>query len=415
MNPERSETTMERSEVVVIGGGIHGVGVAQAAAAAGYEVLLLEERDIAAGTSSRSSKLIHGGLRYLESRQFGLVHESLSERKILCRIAPELVKLVPFYVPVYNDTTRRPWELRAGLSLYAMLGHLRKQARFSSVPRSEWDALDGIETNGLQAVFRYYDGQTDDAALARAVLRSAEELGARVEVPATFVGAEQTSAGWRVRYTDGGTGAEKTCDCLALVNAAGPWVERVREGIEPKMSGFALDLVGGTHIELDQPLPKGVYYCEAPRDRRAVLIIPWKGRTLVGTTEQPFTGDPAAIAPTTAEIEYLGETLRHYFPRYAGKRVDAWAGLRVLPRGEGSAFSRPRETTLVVDDDARPRAVAIYGGKLTGYRATAERVMNLLERSLPARTRRGETRELPLTPQDRREGQPRERVRDRVR
>jgi len=389
----------ESSEVIVIGGGIHGVGVAQAAAAAGYEVLLLEERAVAAGTSSRSSKLIHGGLRYLESWQIGLVHESLSERAILCRIAPELVKLVPFFVPVYRETTRRPWELRAGLSLYAVLGHLRQSARFRAVPRREWDTLDGLELDGLQAVFSYHDGQTDDAALARAVLRSAQELGARAQIPGRFLGAERKGDRWRVRYTDE-VGSERTCECLALVNAAGPWVERVREAIEPRMPGFALDLVGGAHVELEGELHSGVYYCEAPRDHRAVLVIPWKGRTLVGTTETPYTGDPAAIEATASEIEYLEETLRHYFPRHTGKRVDAWAGLRVLPRGKGKAFDRPRETTLVVDDRARPSAVAIYGGKLTGYRATAEKVARLLERSLPTRARRADTRELRLQPRD---------------
>ncbi|HKQ30418.1 MAG TPA: FAD-dependent oxidoreductase, partial [Burkholderiales bacterium] len=147
-------------DIVVIGGGIHGAGVAQAAAAAGYSVLALEKTALAAGTSSRSSKLIHGGLRYLESGRLRMVRESLHERAVLLRIAPELVRLVPFYLPIYPDTRRRPWQIAAGLSLYALLGGLARDNRFVRVPRAEWDDLEGLDMHRLQCVFRYYDGQT---------------------------------------------------------------------------------------------------------------------------------------------------------------------------------------------------------------------------------------------------------------
>ena len=162
-------------DLVVIGAGIHGVGVAQAAAAAGYSVLVLEQTGIASATSCRSSKLIHGGLRYLESGQLNLVRESLRERDILLRIAPQLVQLVPFYIPVYRHTARRPWQIRAGLALYAVLGNLRRHAWFAALPRVQWGNLDGLATENLQAVFRYQDAQTDDAALTQAVMRSAQD------------------------------------------------------------------------------------------------------------------------------------------------------------------------------------------------------------------------------------------------
>ena len=158
-------TPIEEFDLVVIGGGIQGAGVLQAAAAAGWRAALVEERALASGTSSRSSKLIHGGLRYLESRQFALVRESLAERRTLLAIAPGLVQLVPFHIPVYQRTQRRPWQIRAGLSLYALLGDLEPSVRFEKLPRRAWEALDGLATDGLQAVFRYQDGQTDDAAL----------------------------------------------------------------------------------------------------------------------------------------------------------------------------------------------------------------------------------------------------------
>ena len=141
----------EHYDVVIIGAGIHGAGVAQAAAAHGHSVLLLEQHAPAFGTSSRSSKLIHGGLRYLESGQLALVRECLRERELLSRLAPDLVRLVPFYIPVYRHTTRRPWQIRGGLSMYALLGGLGEHVRFTRVPRDQWTELDGLATRELQA------------------------------------------------------------------------------------------------------------------------------------------------------------------------------------------------------------------------------------------------------------------------
>ena len=386
-------TDLERPDVLVIGGGIQGAGVLQAAAAAGHGALLLEARDFARGTSSRSSKLIHGGLRYLETMQLALVRESLRERRILTEIAPHLVELVPFFIPVYKHTTRRPWEIRAGLSLYATLGGLVEEARFARVPRGEWDQLDGLVTDGLLAVFRYRDGQTDDAALVRAVIASARELGGEALQPAELVSARREEGGWRARYRLG----EEVRECVArvLVNASGPWIERVATRLDPTPPGCAVELVAGAHIELPDALEHGIYYTEA-RDRRAVFIMPWKGHTLVGTTELPYDGDPAEVSPTEAEVVYLQETLADHFPGRSTEVTEAWAGLRVLPRGEGEAFDRPRDVTLVPDDPARPSYLAIYGGKLTGYRATAERVMEWIARSLPRTGRRADTATLPL-------------------
>lgn len=384
----------QRYDLAVIGGGIHGVGVLQAAAAASHTALLVEERAIAAGTSSRSSKLIHGGLRYLERAHLGLVRESLRERAILLRIAPDLVRLVPFHIPIYRDTKRRAWQIRAGLSLYALLGNLARDARFRSVPRDEWSDLDGLSTDGLQAVFQYHDGQTDDAALARAVLRSAVDLGAHVAMPAQFSSATRRPDGYTFQYSQ--DGKEIEVHAGALVNAAGPWINRVRDRITPQPPGVEVELVGGAHIEIEGAIERGIYYTEAPRDGRAVFTMPWKGHTLVGTTETPFDGDPADVKPLASEIEYLEETHAHYFPRSNGRKIDAWAGLRVLPKGAGSAFDRPRETTLVCDDERAPRLVAIYGGKLTGYRATALKVMDRLKGALPEREPRARTDNLPL-------------------
>jgi glycerol-3-phosphate dehydrogenase len=382
-------------EVLIIGGGIHGAGVFQAAAAAGMRALLLERTQLAAGTSSRSSKLIHGGLRYLENFQLRLVRESLAERKLLLANAPELVRLVPFHVPVYSSTTRPPWMLRAGLSLYAVLGGLTRAARFESLPRAEWGALDGLVTRDLRAVFRYFDGQTDDALLTRAVAASGVALGGEVRVPALFHAARRVGPHWAVEWREGAAQGERRATAATLVNAAGPWIEGVRARIHPEPPGPAIDLVGGTHIELPGRLERGIYYVEA-QDRRAVFAMPFGERTLVGTTEQPYRGDPALVRPTAEEVEYLRDVFRGHFPGRSAEVLESWAGLRVLPRAEGAAFSRSRETLLVTDDDEVPRHVAIYGGKLTGYRATAERVLRLLGRTLPPREPLADTRFLRL-------------------
>jgi glycerol-3-phosphate dehydrogenase len=388
----------EPYDVVVIGGGIHGVGVAQAAACAGHSVLLLEQHALAAGTSSRSSKLIHGGLRYLEAFDFGLVRESLHERATLLKIAPELVRLRPFHIPVYPDTSRRPLMLRLGLSLYAVLAGLEPGSRFRQLRQSEWDALDGLDTRHLQAVFQYHDAQTDDTALTRAVMHSAQQFGAELACPAEFVGAQLEARLCEVHYRD--HGVEKHCSARTLVNAAGPWASAVVARIHPAVMTVPVELVQGAHLVLEGTLAHGCYYVEAPLDRRAVFLLPWGGHCMIGTTEQPYTGDPAAVHVLPQEEQYLLDVLHHYFPQRPDRVIDRFAGLRVLPAASGAAFARSRETMLPLDREHQPRVLTIYGGKLTGYRATAQKVLQRLAGSLPARTPLASTVDVKLVPVD---------------
>ncbi len=384
-------------DLVVIGGGIHGVGVAQAAAAAGHSVLVLEQNDLAAGTSSRSSKLIHGGLRYLESGQFGVIRECLRERSLLLRLAPDLVRLVPFYTPVFRQTRRRPWQIRIGLSLYGALTGFAPAGRFHQVPPSEWSQLDGLETSGLQAVFHFFDAQTDDALLTRAVMRSAQGLGAELALPARFNQAQLEEDGCRISYL--ADGREHFCHARVLINAAGPWANEILDRISPAQQPYAVDLVQGAHLILPGRLQRGIYYVEAPQDRRAVFVMPWGEHTLIGTTETPYRGDPAAVRPQPEEQAYLLEVAGHYFPRCRDVTpLSAFAGLRVLPASGGSPFGRSRETILHTDRSERPRVLSIYGGKLTAYRATAEKVMERLAAALPLRPAVADTRQLPLSP-----------------
>jgi glycerol-3-phosphate dehydrogenase len=388
----------EIRDVLVVGAGVHGAGVAQAAAAAGYDVLLLEKEATAAGTSSRSSKLVHGGLRYLETARFNLVRESLRERNLLLRLAPGIVHPVPFHIPVYRQTSRRPWQVRTGLILYRLLDRSGSGGGFDTVPRREWDGLDGIRTEGLLQVFRYSDARTDDAALTRAVLGSAVELGAEVVCPGTFVRAVRDGKAYRVVYRT--SEGETEVACRVVVNAAGPWIRRVVENVRPKSAGLEVEKIQGAHIVAEGRLERGVYYTEAPSDRRAVLIIPWEGRTLVGTTETPFHGDPDRCEPLPEEISYLQDVFRFYFPGREASAVSSFAGIRVLSRGWGLPFHRSREVAFSVDDPKEPRLLTIYGGKLTTYRATAAKVIRTVSRSLPVRTPKADTGELPLTDPD---------------
>ncbi|HTP39696.1 MAG TPA: FAD-dependent oxidoreductase [Steroidobacteraceae bacterium] len=391
----------EQYDVVVVGAGIHGAGCAQAAAAAGHSVLLLEQRAIACGSSSRSSKLIHGGLRYLESGQFRLVRESLHERTHLLRLAPTLVHLKRFYIPIYRHTRRRPWQLRIGLTLYALLAGLDPTARFGTVPRSEWRTLDGLDTRGLQRVFWYHDAQTDDRLLTEAVVKSAQSLGAQLRLPAEFVGATLGESGAVIRWRDDSQ-REQQCEARVLINAAGPWADRVARLITPRIGVPQLQLVRGTHLILPGSLTQGIYYVESPRDGRAIFVMPWHGDTLLGTTEAAHHGDPGAVVPSPSEINYLLGIAKHYFPRWRplgqSDLKGLFAGLRVLPGGPGHAFHRSRETLLVPERAQRPRVLSIYGGKLTTWRAVAARALAQVAPSLPPRSARADTLQLRLEP-----------------
>ncbi len=385
---------MSDYDLVIAGGGIHGAGVSQAAAARGYRVLLLERERIAAGTSSRSSKLIHGGLRYLETGQLRLVRESLQERAILARIAPDLVHWVPFHIPIAKGARRGPWTVRAGLSLYALLAGLGPHSSFRSLPASEWESLDGLRTADLRAVFRYWDAQTDDALLTNAVMRSAQKLGAELRCPAELIRAERRGDGVAVRYRHGTADVEVTAH--ALVNAAGPWLNSVLARVAPEVPPIPVELVQGTHVVLAGEIERGVYYLESPHDRRGVFVMPWQGSTLVGTTETAFRGDPGSVRPLESEIEYLLAVHRHYFPARPSELLASFAGLRVLPVGASSLFARPRETLLHAVPDRVPRVVTIAGGKLTAYRATARKTLARLAPALPPALRNLDTAELPL-------------------
>lgn len=392
---------MDQFDVVVIGAGIHGAGVAQAAAAAGYRVLVIEKNKIASGTSCKSSKLIHGGLRYLESYQFSLVRKSLKERAILCRLAPSLVKLQPFYIPIYKKTTRSPWHIRIGLSLYALLGNLHKNNLFKRVPRKEIQKLDQLEQTDLQKVYQYYDGQTNDVKLTEAVISSAKQLGAELLLETEVVSIMNNESGFNVVVEQ--DKKESYIQATVVINAAGPWVNEVHKLIklnteQENIKQLEIDLVQGTHIILDSPAPSGIYYLEAA-DKRAIFVMPYEFngevKTMVGTTEKLFTGKADDVKATDEEVDYLLDVYQSYFSRQAKvKVIHKFAGLRVLPKDDGSMFSRPRDTIL---HWAVPGVLTLYGGKLTAYRSTSELVLKKIKPFLGKRQRIAFTDQLYLS------------------
>lgn len=386
-------------DVVIVGGGIHGAGIAQACAAAGYQCLLLEKNDWGWATSSRSSKLLHGGLRYLQTGQLKLVRECLQERERLLRNAPGLARINWFYLPLYQDSHYPAWKIHIGLWLYRLLtGLSNPHGKFRKISRNEWTQLNGLYTEKLQAVFAYQDGQTDDKLLTQAVINSALELGCDTWKTAEMLAACKNSSGWLVDIAH--QDRLQTVNCQLLINASGPWVNDVIQRCGRKRQ-LPIDLVQGAHLVLQQQISTECFYLEAndpetndhkTNNHRAVFVLPWHGKTLVGTTETTYNGNPENTSPTAREIHYLLDTVRKYFPQ-ADLSIDSqFSGLRVLPATRERHFFRNRDTQLLDDDGL----ISLYGGKLTAYRATAEKLLKLVQVQLGKTRPKADTRTLLL-------------------
>jgi len=367
-------------DVVVIGAGIQGAGVAQAAAACGYKTLVIEKFPQAGmGTSCKSSKLIHGGLRYLESGQFKLVKECLNERKRLLKNAPQLVKLVPFYIPVYSHSLRPSWLIWMGLIIYSAFSF----RPFSVLKRSEWSSLDGLNLKNLNRVFKYYDAQTDDQKLTQAVIQSAQNLSAEIQFDADFIGSNIQHNTHQLTYRKNQQLYTVTCRCI--VNCSGPWVDLVQHKISPILELPPIKLVAGTHIIINKKTTRGIYYLEAT-DKRAVFVMPWKNSTtLIGTTEKIYTENADNISPTESEKSYLLDTFNQHFNSTINHTniIDAFAGLRVLPVSQQSIFNQSRDS-LIIFNSTSPGLITIIGGKLTAYRASSENVLKQIKKILGA-------------------------------
>ena len=381
----------QQYDLIVIGAGINGAGIARDAALRGLSVLLLDKTDVAAGTTSWSSRLIHGGLRYLEYAEIGLVRESLRERERLLRLAPHLVDPLPLTIPIYEWHRRGRWLIRAGMVAYDMLSFDKSLPRHHMMTKEQ--ALrhePGLRRDGLTGAASYYDAQVvfpervAVESVVDAVAHDAEvRTGAEVIDLLTEAGVVRG-----VRWRDAQTGEEQEARAAVTINVAGPWVDHVLAG---KGLGDVPQMIGGTkgsHIVVDPfpGAPSDALYIEAKQDGRPYFIIPWNGLYLIGTTDIRYDGDLDCIVPSEDEICYLLNETNIAIPDADLGRDDvlyAYAGLRPLPHqpeGKESAITRRH----IVRDHA-PRVeglISIIGGKLTTYRNLAEQAVDAAVRKL---------------------------------
>ena len=372
----------EAFDLLVIGGGINGVGIARDAAGRGLSVLLCEKGDLAGATSSASSKLIHGGLRYLEHGDFRLVREGLAEREVLLRMAPHLVRPMAFVLP-QGQGSRPAWLVRAGLFLYDRLGGARSLPGARSVA-FRGDPLGAPLCETVRSGFVYTDCATDDARLTIATARDAAIRGAEILPRTEFVAARRQKPSWRATLrTEGGEMREIAA--RVLVNAAGPWGMDVlaRAGLPNRAT---LRLVKGSHIVVPRLYEGEHAYLLQNEDRRVVFVIPFeRDFSLIGTTELPFSGDAAAAEISEEEVSYLCNAVGCWFraPPTPADVIWSYAGVRPLHEDRAkSAAAVSRDYVFDLDTAGVP-ALSIFGGKLTTYRRLAEHALSKLAPFLP--------------------------------
>ncbi|MBX5445788.1 glycerol-3-phosphate dehydrogenase [Sphaerobacter sp.] len=396
------EVSRRTFDVIVIGAGVNGAGIARDAAMRGLSVLLIEKDDIGSGTTDSSTRLIHGGLRYLEYYEFALVRESLREREILLRIAPHLVRPLGFLIPIYSDMKRGPGLIRLGMIAYDVLSYDKSLPRHQMLDREATLRREpGLDPDGLVGAAFYYDAQVpypERLTLENAL--SARDHGAVVltyaKVDRLLIENDQVVG---VHFTDVLNGGEHEARGRLVVNAAGPWVDEVLQGIgAPRMIGGTK----GTHIVVDPfpGAPTEALYVEARADGRPYFIVPWNGRYLIGTTDIRYDDDLDRVFPTEQEIDYLISETNRVLPSAGLTRDDvlyAYAGVRPLPyKEEASPGSITR--SHIIYDHARHAPelgglISIIGGKITTYRSLAEETVDLVFQKLnrpvpPCRTGR---------------------------
>lgn len=371
-------------DLVVIGGGITGVGIARDAALRGLRVGLFERGDFAAGTSSKSSKMIHGGLRYLEHGELGLVFESVSERRVQTRVAPHLVRPLPFLIPIYEGAQPGFEKMNLGLWIYDSLALFRAPALHKAI-RGAKSALalePQLRSQGLRGVLEYYDCTTDDARLVLENALDAIALGARCHTYTEVVRFERDAnrriTGVVVR--DRLSNEQWVAETRAVVLAAGPWTDELMPRFDVAIDKPILRRTKGAHIVLPRerlPLKRAITLL-SPVDRRVMFALPWRERTVLGTTDTDFSGTADDVAADAADVNYLCDSGNGYFPGAnltPNDVIATWAGLRPLiaapPDVDESAVSREHE--IFANNDG---LVIIAGGKLTTYRRMARQAVD---------------------------------------
>lgn len=382
-------------DLVVIGAGINGTGIARDAARRGLRVLLMDKGDLCAGTSAWSSRLIHGGLRYLEHGEFDLVRESLHERERLFANAPHLVRPLQFFIPIYRGNQRPRWMVKVGMVGYDLLSRGRSVQGHTMLTRRQTLArVPALNGERLRGAATYYDGQVELAE--RLCVENALDARAHGATVLTYAHCERiaieegTVRG--VEFTDGLSGARRSVRAPAVVNAAGPWVDEVLGHATPA-AGRLIGGTRGTHLVVER-LPgapsEQALYLEAAGDGRPIFVLPWLGRWLIGTTDVRYEGRIDDARPTEEEVAYLLGAVNGILPEAGLSRADvlyAYSGVRPLPFvEEGSEAGITRRHAL---RDHAPQArglLSVVGGKLTTYRALAQEVVDVVSTHLGRET-----------------------------
>ncbi|HEY8549980.1 MAG TPA: glycerol-3-phosphate dehydrogenase/oxidase [Vicinamibacterales bacterium] len=385
-------------DLVIIGGGIIGAGIARDAALRGLAVALVEARDFGSGTTSGSTRLIHGGLRYLEMFDFGLVRLDLRERETLLRIAPHLVRPLPFILPFYDASLWGRVRLRIGMGLYDLLSYDGSLPRHRVLSASELRREEpALNPQGLQGGALYYDAQAAmPERLCLENILDARRLGASVHNHAAVVGATiEVGRIAALTVEDRLDGDRVTVKARLVVNATGAWLDRVSAAIEPAREP-RLRTTKGIHLACPPTTSRALAVPSAV-DGRLVFVIPWLGYSWIGTTDLDYEDDPANVRATRAEVEYLKASVGRYVPALTDAPIHFTnAGVRALIRQEGHESSVSRGHRIVDHASAGLEGlVSIVGGKLTGYRGIAEEATDLVCRRL-GHTGRSRTAELPL-------------------
>ena len=375
-------------DLIIIGGGINGAGIARDAAGRGLKVLLCEKDDLAAHTSSSSSKLIHGGLRYLEYYEFRLVAEALSERETLLRIAPHIIWPLEFVMP-HVPELRPAWMIRAGLFLYDHLGRREKLPASRGVTLAGAGYGEGIRAD-IRKGFVYSDCWVDDARLVAINARAAADLGAEILTRTACVAGRRSADGWEIDLKDA-DGAIRTVRAKGVVNAAGPWVKALLDGELHQPTRAAVKQVKGSHIVVPRQFPGKHAYILQNDDKRIVFMIPYEGEfTLIGTTDIEVRDAPGASTITPEEVDYLCRAANRYLAKPIAPADVVWSYSGVRPLyddGQADPSAVTRDYTLVLDV-AYPQAplLSVFGGKITTYRRLAESVLDKLKPSFPNMT-----------------------------
>ncbi|MEZ5820673.1 MAG: glycerol-3-phosphate dehydrogenase [Xanthobacteraceae bacterium] len=369
-------------DLAIIGGGVNGCGIARDAAGRGNSVFLCEMNDLASGTSSWSTKLVHGGLRYLEYYEFRLVREALIEREILWAIAPHIIRPLRFVLP-HHAGLRPAWLLRLGLFLYDHIGgrHLLPPTR--SVDLSTDAVGKPLKPGRYKKAFEYSDCFVDDARLVALNARDAADRGADIRTRARAAEIRQAEGIWQVMVEDTLSGSRSTIKARALINAGGPWVEQVLASGAGVNAKAKVRLVQGSHIVVRRLYAHDRAYMFQNADGRIVFVIPYQDDfTLIGTTDRDYDGDPAKVKITAEEIDYLCNSVSEYLakPVKPADVVWSYAGVRPLyDDGASEAKAATRDYVFELDLPGGAPLLSIYGGKITTYRRLAEEALERLE------------------------------------